>query len=131
MPEPVEAPAPQEAASIAAPREQTPAPSTPAAGQPGSSDGTDLENFAKAVRSDHVPVDIRIWAVTQLSRIHEPSSTEILLEALEDEEPRVVTAAIAAVGSRDHDGVAEALEATRTNLAPAVQAALDAVERGR
>jgi hypothetical protein len=129
-PEPVEAPVPQEA-RIAIPREQAPAPATPAAGQPGASDGTDLENFAKAVRSDHVPVDIRVWAVTQLSRIHEPSSTEILLEALEDEEPRVVTAAIAAVGTRDHDGVAEALEATRTNLDPAVQAALEAVERGR
>ena len=83
------------------------------------------------MRGDHVPVDIRVWAVTQLSGINEPRSTEILLEALEDEETRVVTTAIAAVGSRDHDGVAEALEAVRRNLDPAVQAALDAVERGR
>ena len=130
VPEPVEAPAPK-APRTAEPRAQTRAPAIPAAGPSGSSTGTDLENFVKAVRSDQVPVDIRVWAVTQLGRVDDPHSTEVLLEALEDEESRVVAAAVAAVGSRDHDGVAEALETVRTNLDPAVQAALVALERDR
>ena len=130
VPEPVEAPAPK-APRTAEPRAQTRAPAIPAAGPSGSSTEADLENFVKAVRSVQVPVDIRVWAVTQLGRVDDLHSTEVLLEALEDEESRVVAAAVAAVGSRDHDGVAEALETVRTNLDPAVQAALDAVERRR
>jgi hypothetical protein len=132
------APAPAQpapSAPVAPPAEVTPAPAAvtpaPAAAQPGEPAGHDLDQYLEAARKTGLPPDIRIWAVGQLGRSDDARSTEALVGALGDADPRVIAAAVAAVASRrDEPRVAEALAALRSNPDPGIQAALAVLEGG-
>jgi hypothetical protein len=104
------------------------APADPAP-EPADVSGADLDTWLEAARKTDLPTDIRIWAITQLGTSGDPRSTQALVGALRDPEPRVIAAAVAAVASRRADAsVSEALASLRENPDPAVQAALGALE---
>jgi hypothetical protein len=124
------APAAPPASAPASPAAQ-PAPAPPAgsASEPGDASESDLDTWLEAARKTELPPDIRIWAITQLGGSGDPRSTQALVGALGDPDPRVIAAAVAAVASRRADaGVSEALASLRENPDPAVQAALGALE---
>ena len=106
---PAVVPAPAEGASTtAAPK--------PKAGRSAS----DIPAYVQGLESEHIPVEMRAWAVEQLGNVESNEAVAPLLGALEYEDPIIVRSAIRALARHDDARVKPAIKKMTQHEVPEI-----------
>jgi hypothetical protein len=85
----------------------------------------DVEGFTKSMGNDALPLEIRLWTIAQLGRYPADLSVDPLLQALENDDPEIVAAAIDALAKvGDPSTIPQILKLAR-HPDPRVQAAVN------
>lgn len=80
----------------------------------------DIPAYVQGLESEHIPVEMRAWAVEQLGNVESAEAVAPLLGALEDEDPIIVRAAIRALAKHDDARVKPALKKMTQHEVPEI-----------
>jgi hypothetical protein len=114
---------------VAPARTEAPAAAAPAPVPGREGPEWDVEALARALENTELNLDLRTWSAGRLALLDEPRSTDALLAAQADDEPKIVAAALEALKGRNDPRIPAAVERGRAHPNPFVQAAAAAHAR--